>query len=153
MHTLLSELGYCNSKLPIITSRLGNKGKLRKIIRFSTWTYSSLNWIHELWYINGKKVVPNNINEYLTPLSLAIWIMDDGSKVNNAIKLSTNSFSYSECLFLTKVLYDNFDLKSSVQSAGTNNQYIIYIWTESMDNLRNIILNYVHSSMKYKLYK
>jgi ubiquinol-cytochrome c reductase cytochrome b subunit len=36
LHKLLSELGYCNSKLPIITTRLGSKGKIRKIIRFST---------------------------------------------------------------------------------------------------------------------
>jgi ubiquinol-cytochrome c reductase cytochrome b subunit len=36
LHKLLSELGYCNSKLPIITTRLGSKGKIRKIVRFST---------------------------------------------------------------------------------------------------------------------
>jgi ubiquinol-cytochrome c reductase cytochrome b subunit len=36
LHKLLSELGYCNSKLPVITTRLGNKGKIRKIVRFST---------------------------------------------------------------------------------------------------------------------
>jgi hypothetical protein len=36
LHKLLSELDYCNSKLPIITTRLGNKGKIRKIVRFST---------------------------------------------------------------------------------------------------------------------
>ena len=153
LHTLISNLGYCNSKIPIITTRLGSKGKLRKIIRFSTWTYSSLNWVHNLWYINGKKVIPKNIQEYLTPLSLAIWIMDDGGKVNQGIKLSTNYFSYSECLFLIKVLYEKFELKCSVESSGHNNQYIIYIWKESMNNLRNIVLPYVHSSMKYKLYK
>ena len=151
LHSLLSELGYCNLKIPLITTRLGNKGKIRKILKFNTWTYSSFNWIHELWYINGTKVIPNNINQYLTPLSLAIWIMYDGSKVSQGIKLCTNSFSYSECLYLTKILYDNFKLKASVQSAGSNNQYIIYIWKESMDNLRNIVLPYVHSSMKYKL--
>src|SRR5229473_1683179 len=36
LHKLLSELGYCNSKLPVITTRLGSKGKLKKIVRFST---------------------------------------------------------------------------------------------------------------------
>ena len=53
--------------------------------------------------------------------------MDDGGKVNQALKLSTNSFSYSDCLFLVKVLNDNFNLKASVQSAGAPNQYLIYI--------------------------
>lgn len=53
--------------------------------------------------------------------------MDDGGRVNQGIKLSTNSFSYSDCLFLVKVLYDNFKLKTSVQSSGVPGQYHIYI--------------------------
>jgi ubiquinol-cytochrome c reductase cytochrome b subunit len=36
LHKLLSELGYCNSKLPVITTSLGSKGKIIKIVRFST---------------------------------------------------------------------------------------------------------------------
>jgi hypothetical protein len=36
LHKYLSELGYCDSKTPIISNRLGLKGKLRKVIRFST---------------------------------------------------------------------------------------------------------------------
>jgi ubiquinol-cytochrome c reductase cytochrome b subunit len=36
LHKLLSELGYCNPKVPVIANRLGTKGKVRKIIRFST---------------------------------------------------------------------------------------------------------------------
>lgn len=44
--------------------------------------------------------------------------MDDGCKSGSGLKLASNSFSYSECLFLVKVLYDNFNIKASVQSAG-----------------------------------
>jgi ubiquinol-cytochrome c reductase cytochrome b subunit len=36
LHKLFSELGYCNSKLPVITTRLGSKGKIKKIAKFST---------------------------------------------------------------------------------------------------------------------
>jgi ubiquinol-cytochrome c reductase cytochrome b subunit len=36
LHKLFSELGYCNPNLPFITTRLGSKGKIRKIIKFST---------------------------------------------------------------------------------------------------------------------
>ena len=36
LHKLLSNLGYCNPKIPVVTSRLGPKGKLRKIVRFNT---------------------------------------------------------------------------------------------------------------------
>jgi hypothetical protein len=56
--------------------------------------------------------------------------MDDGAKVGSGLKLSTNAFSYSDCLLLVKVFHDNFSLKASVQSAGAslnNPQFHIYI--------------------------
>jgi hypothetical protein len=77
--------------------------------------------------------------------------MDDGGKVGQGLKLSTNSFSYSDCNLLVKVLYENFNIKASVQSTGVCDQFNIYIWKESMPLLREIVLPYVHSSMKYKL--
>jgi hypothetical protein len=36
LHTILSGSGYCNTNLPNITTRLGPKGKIRKVIRFAT---------------------------------------------------------------------------------------------------------------------
>ena len=151
LHDYLLKLGYCNNKTPQIQTRLGKGGKVRKVIRFKTWTYANLNWVYDLWYINNKKIVPSTIGEYLTPLGLSVWIMDDGSKVNKGLKLCTNSFTFSDNLLLVKVLYDNFNIKSSVVSAGFENQYNVYIWKESMPLLRDIVLPYVHPSMKYKL--
>lgn len=150
LHKFLSELGYCN-KVPVVTKRLGSNGKLRRIVRFSTLTYTSFNWIHDLWYENKVKRVPECIGEYLTPLALAIWIMDDGTKVRKGLKLCTNSFTYSECLILIKTLNNNFNIKASVQSAGSKDQYILYIWKESMNDLRAIVSPYIIPEMKYKL--
>jgi ubiquinol-cytochrome c reductase cytochrome b subunit len=151
LHNYLSIRGYCNTNIPLITTRLGKNGVVRKILRFHTWTYTSFNWIHELFYINNIKVVPYNIAKYLTPLALAVWIMDDGAKVSKGLKLCTNSFSYSDCILLVKTLNDNFSLKSSVQSAGVPNQYNVYIWKESMPLLRSIVSPYIIPQMKYKL--
>ena len=151
LHKTLSELGYSNPKIPIVTSRLGTKGKIRKIVRFSTWTYTSFNWIHDLWYKNNIKRVPESISLYLTPLALAIWIMDDGAKIGRGLKFSTNCFTYSECLILVKALNDNFNIKASVQSAGSKDQYIIYIWKQSINDLKNIVSPYIIPEMKYKL--
>jgi len=151
LHKLLSELGYCNSKLPIIITRLGNKGKIKKVAKFSTWTYSSFNWIYELWYDKKIKHVPKCIDQYLTPLALAIWIMDNGVKINKSLKLCTNSFSYNDYLLLIKALNNNFNIKASIQSTGTKDQYLIYIWKESMTDLINIVSPYIIPEMKYKL--
>jgi len=151
LHNLLSNSGYCNSKIPTVGTRLGIGGKVRKTVRFATWTYTSFNWIHELWYTNGVKHVPLCIKHYLTPLALAIWIMDDGSKVGKGLKFSTNSFTYESCLILVNALNENFNLKSSIQKTGANDQYIIYVWKESMDDLRKIVSPYIISEMRYKI--
>jgi len=36
LHKFFSNLGYCNPNIPVVTSRLGLKGKLRKVVRFRT---------------------------------------------------------------------------------------------------------------------
>lgn len=151
LHSLISSAGYCNSNIPLVKTRLGSKGKVRRVARLHTWTYTSFNIIHNEWYINNKKCVPKNINEHLTPLALATWIMDDGSKVGKGLKFCTNSFSYQECLFLTNVLYEIYNLKATVQKAGAENQYIIYIWKESMAKLYSIVNPYIIPEMKYKI--
>jgi hypothetical protein len=48
-------------------------------------------------------------------------------------------------------LYNNFNLKASVQSAGTENQYIIYIWKQSMNDLSNIVYPFIIPEMRYKI--
>ena len=61
-----------------------------------------LNEYHNLFYKKGIKVVPKNIDQILTsPLSLAVWFMDDGTldyrkKDHCAFHLCTNCFTKEE---------------------------------------------------------
>lgn len=151
LHSIVSNHGYCNPMTPKTFTRLGRYGVVRNVSRFHTWTYSSFNWIHESWYSNGIKIVPQGIEQYLTPLALAIWIMDDGAVSSTGLKLCTNSFSYHECHYLTSVLLYSYNLKATIQSAGAPNQYVIYIWKESISNLNSIVSPYIIPSMKYKI--
>ena len=148
---MVSNLGYCNTAIPEIKTNISKKGVISQYVRFRTWSYSSFNWIHEMFYVNGKKVVPINIGEYLTPLALAIWIQDDGSRRGNGLKLCTNCFTINECEILVKALKDNFNLNCTIQKTGIENQFIIYIKVESMDTLRDIVKPFIVPSMKYKL--
>jgi len=56
-----------------------------------------------MFYNNGRKVLPGNIYEYLTPLALAVWIMDDGGFANYGIRLATNRFKLNEVELLQEV--------------------------------------------------
>jgi ubiquinol-cytochrome c reductase cytochrome b subunit len=92
-----------------------------------------------------------DIADYLTPLALAIWIMDDGCRSGHGLKLATNSFTFSDCLRLTQVLFDLYGIKATVQKAGAPQQFHIYIWVESLPILRSIVRPHMVSSMLYKL--
>lgn len=164
LHNLISALGYCPTTIPTIFTRLAPGGKLRYVIRFKTFSFISFNWIYEAFYVNGVKVVPPIIVDYLTPLALAIWIMDASVISSSDLKIATNSFTLlptggdpppevggGDVQFLCDVLNSKYHLDARVHSAGVPNQYCIYITKQSMPRLAAIIGPHMHPSMIYKL--
>ena len=123
--------------------------------RLTLYTFSSLIWIYNSFYINinGKNIkrVPKWIEEYITPLGLAHWIMQDGSRQNKqGIYIATHSFTYEECIYLSEILNRKYKLKSTVVKSGHLNQWRISIWKESMITLVSIVKPYIIDEMKYK---
>ena len=52
--------------------------KVYPYIRFEARTLPCFNYYYDIYYLNGKKTVPSNIGDLLTPLGLCYWIADDG---------------------------------------------------------------------------
>jgi len=77
--------------------------------------------------------------------------MNSGAKVGKILKFSNNYYTYKECLILIKALNDNFNLKASVELTGSKDKYTIYIFKESMQDLRKIVYPYMIPEMKYKI--
>jgi hypothetical protein len=110
--------------------------------------------VYNTWYLHGKKVVPDNIMELLTPIGLAHWIMGDGSRHNSGLHLSVYGFTYKQVKLLINVLDLKFNLKCSIYNLSTiGGKPRIYIWQKSMDKLRLHVNPYVLPSMKYKIQK
>ena len=65
---------------------------------FYSKSLENLTEIRKTFYLGKKKIVPKNIREWLTsPLSLAVWFMDDGGldfrpKYHYSFDFSTNAF-------------------------------------------------------------
>jgi ubiquinol-cytochrome c reductase cytochrome b subunit len=73
IHTIMANGGYCNSSIPIIKTRPRLNDTDLFSIRFSTYSYLSFNSIREQFYtIDRKRIVPIDIERFLTPLALAI---------------------------------------------------------------------------------
>ncbi len=155
LHKTISSLGYCKKEIPLIQTRHGINGELRYIFRFRTFTYSSFNWIHDEFYPKplGRKIIPKIIDQYLSPMALAIWIMDDGTLFKNkGLKFCTNSFTLKEVQYLSTLIKNNYNLESSIHKVSVVNQYNIYIPKSSFKNLIKIVKPYIHPSMYYKIY-
>lgn len=123
-----------------------------KSVNFATLSLPCFNQYKSLFYKNNKKIVPINIQELLTPIGLAYWIMDDGSIQNKGLHLNTYAFNSEDVLKLKSTLenlFGNNSLKCSIHKHKKGNR--IYIFGESMDILRNNISVYMHEDMLYKL--
>lgn len=143
--------GYCSNNVPIKLQQKRYAGDQNyEFYRFNTYTYSSLLDIYKLFYTSDKKkVIPNNIDELLTPLALAIWIMDDGTFKSPGLRIATNCFKKQEVELLVKALETKFNLKSSLHKNQDN--YQLYIKKESISILKKLVLPHMVPSMHYKL--
>lgn len=142
---LFKYAGYVLMEAPSIGKTV-IKGKTHQWYQFSTQSIPAWNALRALWYVNGVKVVPANIYDLLTPVSLAYWHMDDGGWNKGGINLNTNNFTKAEVTLLAEVLSSKFDLKCSVQSRNR-----LYIWTGSTAKFCDLIRPYVHPAMAYKI--
>jgi recombination protein RecA len=127
--------------------------------RFSVWLNDEdYKYIYLLTYdhFSVTKTVTRKWLNLLTPLSLAIWWMDDGClsihKGNRYGKLCTHSFSYEEHLIIKqyfKVVWD-IDVQIKLEK---QKYYFCRLNVENLKKLFNIIHPFIFEvpSMMYKI--
>ncbi len=106
-------------------------------------------------FYNGKqRVVPRGILKLLkSPLSLAVWFMDDGNGYlnRNALRISTYAFGLEGNLLLKSCLRINFDINTNLHKDSKGYQLYITSFDGSAQKFRKLIGPYMLSSMKYKI--
>ena len=119
---------------------------------FGTKAIPDLEFYYRLFYKGKRKAISARLIHYLNhPLSLAVWLMDDGYKRNDcdALRLSTDCFSLEEQKTLQECLVKNFDICSKLHKKGR--VWNIYIASSEMKKVRNILQEHIIPAMKYKL--
>ena len=119
-------------------------------LKFATMQLPCFNPFLEMFYDSNVKRVPYNINELLTPRGLAYWIMDDGSKQGKGLHISCYAFTENDVDRLMFTLQDKFDIKCSIHY-NIDKKPRIYIFKESMDNLKTLTSRYFIKEMLYKI--
>lgn len=103
-----------------------------------------LSWYKSFY--TPKKVIPFDLFEYFTEVSLAFLYMDDGYKTGKNYCISTNCFSKESLLKFINVLKNKFNLDCTLLA---NN--VIYIRANSRNLFTTLIKPYIIPSMQYKL--
>lgn len=123
---------------------------------FNTTVQPELTILGKKLYLKrGKKrlkIIPSNIDSFLTVDGLAYWYQDDGYKINNgkAYGLSTNCFSLKELGYLKEGLKKIWGIEVSFHKKRKD-QYHLYIPRKNSEEFKNLIKPYIHESMKYKI--
>ena len=146
--------GYCSNLEPRLYKRkLNRNGVVKEYYgyEFNTFTFRSFNWIYYMFYKKGIKVINPDLEKYLTPLALAVWLCDDGGWAKPGVRIATNSYNLKEVIFLANILKNKFDLVCTIQKIGIVDKYSLYIIGYSVPALRTLVLPYMPSCMHYKL--
>lgn len=123
---------------------------------FNTLTNDAFRFYGQMFYTkennSWKKIIPQNIEHFLTPTALAYWYMDDGALKwaghSNAVRLCTDSFAQDEVLRLQDALINKFGLNVSIQKK--NNISRLSILENSYPKLKELIVPDLLPCMFYK---
>lgn len=119
---------------------------------FSTISHPFLNELHELCYPNGKKQITKELLDHLTPLSIAVWYMDDGSvnKRYKTIVLCTNCFSIEEQQLIIEHFVEKYGIEPKLEKRR-NNQYVLRINASQSRLFFDIVGEHIPECMSYKI--
>jgi hypothetical protein len=116
---------------------------------FHTKTLSTLCELHQMFYPSGKKVVPRNIGNLLTPRALAVWFMDDGCMTSSSAIFNTQCFSRTEQEILRAWFQNSLGIETKFNKDRLT--YRLWINKENARELSDVIAPYIPECMQYKL--
>ena len=119
---------------------------------FSTISTGSFRFYAQQFYVKRKKIVPKMIAKLITPLSLAVWFMDDGSlksKHHKARIINTQGFDETSLNWLQEMLKKKFDIMTTLRSQKEGKQ--IMIPSAQTEKFITLIKPYIHPTMEYKI--
>lgn len=124
--------------------RRGNGNRIA--YRFFTKQHPNITELFNLFYKNGKKMIPNIS---LNPLSIAVWYMDDGSKCGDSdYYLNTQQFSLDDQNKLLTMLK-----KNSIEATLNRDKiyWRIRLQKSSIPKFKNLVGSLIIPSLQYKL--
>ncbi|MBI2119727.1 MAG: hypothetical protein HYT97_08900 [Elusimicrobia bacterium] len=119
--------------------------------RVGTVGHPELTELRSKFYTNdGIKQIPKVFLDCLSPMSIAIWFMDDGYRIHKTVGIAVHSFSLEDVEFL-KYIMKKYEIACNIQYDGHGPR--LYIKTESYGIFKKLVKPHVIQvpCMAYKL--
>ena len=123
------------------------KGK-REYYKLVTKAHPELDALYAKFYRECQKIVPEDVGKMLTPISVAVWFMDDGSKSRGAVYFNTQQFSIEDQFRLIKAL-KRFYIVANLNRDGQ--YYRLRVLKRCNQRLVELISSHILPEFAYKL--
>ncbi|HAM02298.1 MAG TPA: recombinase RecA [Acidimicrobiaceae bacterium] len=147
-------------------ANLGSSRHVRKdgVVTYDFQPIPELSNVRRSVYAEGKKVFDDGYLKCLTPLSLALWYIDDASFTvrskglqarteggSGRATICVEAMTPSTRKRLVAYLADTWDVHAKLVASGSAGKAILVFPTPETVKLHALIAPYVHPSMDYKL--
>lgn len=127
----------------------------RVSVGFTTTSSSVFRFYAQQFYVGNKKRIPPMIHKMLTPIGLAIWFMDDGSRKSNkhlTYNIHTLGYTKNDLEFLKRKLETLFNIQVALHKQR-NHSWRLYIGAHPASHFTDLVKPYVQliPSMRKKL--
>ena len=125
---------------------------------------AELSELRQAVYVGGQKVLSYDYLKGLTPLSLALWYMDDGSFANRSkglqertkdgsgrSEICVQAMSADSRVRLRDHLADTWGIEAKLTTRGAKEQAVLSFAKDETAKLHALIAPFVHPTMQYKL--
>ena len=121
---------------------------------FRTISHPIFTSMYRKIYLNGVKTIFSAWLNRLSPFSLAVWYMDDGSitQSNHQMRISTESFSYQEHLLLQRYFKKKWNILTDIKPSPREGKFLLNFKAKQSDKFFKLVEPYLLAGMKYKVY-
>lgn len=114
-----------------------------------------LGKIRKLFYIDGKKKIPESLSKWLKcDIGFAVWFYDDGCYYirDRSLYLYLGTVSRDEAEIAKETIQKKFDLRSTIADKGGKG-FALYFPASEREKVREILSKYPIPIMSYKIPK